>query len=108
MPIVIFVLFFFYYSLLQLLCSGIALGGAHGNFTPCRHRLFQIRSRITFQAIALDAERPPVPGFCHRADQLGDVVVAAAEGLNQSAPIPALPVRSVYRDPVQPWNGLIK
>ena len=57
---------------------------------------------------ALDAERPSVPGLCDRADQLGDIVVAAAERLNQRAPIPALPVRSVYRDPVQAWNGLIQ
>ena len=89
-----------------LVWSRIDLGGTHGDDTPCRHRLFQIHSGITFESIALDAEGPSVPGFCDRAHQLGDIVVAAAERLNQRAPIPALPVRSIYRDPVQAWNGV--
>jgi hypothetical protein len=88
--------------------SGIDPDRTHRNNTPCRHRLFQIHSRITFESIALDAERPSVPGLCDRTDQPGNIVVAAAERLNQRAPIPALPVRSVYRDPVQAWNGLIQ
>ena len=79
-----------------------------GNDTPCRHRLFQIHSRIPFQSIALDTERPSVPGFCNRADQLGDVVVPAAERLDQRVPIPALPVCSVDCDPVQAWHGFIQ
>jgi len=88
--------------------SGIDLGGTHGNDTPGGHRLFQIHSGITFESIALDAERPPVPGLGDGTDQPGDIVVAATERLNQRAPIAALPVRSVYRDPVQAWNGFIQ
>ena len=79
--------------------AGTSLGGTHGNGTPCRHRLFQIHPRITFESIALDAERPSIPGLCDRPDQPGDIVVAAAERLNQRAPIPALPVRPLTVTP---------
>ena len=88
--------------------SRIDLGGSRGNETPCRHRLFQIHSRISFQSVALDAERPSVAGFCNRAHERGDIVVAAAERLNQRTPIAALPVRSVDCDAVQAWHGFLQ
>jgi len=47
--------------------SGIFVGG-NGDDTPGGHRLFQIHSGITFQSIALDAERASVPSLGDGAD----------------------------------------
>ena len=86
----------------------IALHVLSGKCTPRCHRLLQVHSRITFQPIALDAEWSPVSGSCDRADQPSDIVVAAAERLNQRVPIPSVPIRSVDGDPIQPRNGRIQ
>ena len=83
-------------------------GGARGNGTPCCHRLLQVHARVPFQAIALYAEGPPVPGFRDGTDQLGDIVVAAAKRLNQRVPIPALPVCSIDSDAVKAWHGALQ